>query len=297
MLNLWRLKLLLQFHALGTMQQVSEVMCTSIATVSQQLSLLEKETNRKLFEKVGRRVQLTHEGQALVKKVRPVLNQLEDIESDLNDTSEEIQGTVRIAAFTSALDKRIVPVIAKLAKRYPKLQVRLTEIEPDISIPALDAYQFDLVIVAYAEKTHLLEQSHRKVVKLGQDRLMILLSDENPLAKKSHVSIEDLQEENWILEAEGSYLSDYANKLCRSAGFEPNVTHVVQSYLLMHSMIAENLGISILPELAIIKSIKGISVREIQSEATREIYLVTRENKSTTRAMNIVTEALANIVY
>jgi len=279
------------------MQQVSEVMCTSIATVSQQLSLLEKETNRKLFEKVGRRVQLTHEGQALVKKVRPVLNQLEDIESDLNDTSEEIQGTVRIAAFTSALDKRIVPVIAKLAKRYPKLQVRLTEIEPDISIPALDAYQFDLVIVAYAEKTHLLEQSHRKVVKLGQDRLMILLSDENPLAKKTHVSIEDLQEENWILEAEGSYLSDYANKLCRSAGFEPNVTHVVQSYLLMHSMISENLGISILPELAIIKSIKGISVREIQSEATREIYLVTRENKSTTRAMNIVTEALANIVY
>ena len=87
---------------------------------------------------------------------------------------------------------------------------------------------------------------------------------------------------------------DYTKKLCRDAGFEPNVRHVVQSYLPMHSMIAENLAIGILPELAIIKSIKGIRVLDIQPEATRDIYLVTRKNTTTTRAMDIVTEALAN---
>ena len=52
MLNIWRLKLLAQFQTLGTMQRVSEVMHTSIATVSQQLNLLEQETNIILFEKV-----------------------------------------------------------------------------------------------------------------------------------------------------------------------------------------------------------------------------------------------------
>jgi len=294
MLNIWRLKLLAQFQTLGTMQRVSEVMHTSIATVSQQLNLLEQETNIILFEKVGRRVQLTHEGHSLVEKVRPVINQLELIESALKDTSNEIQGTVRIATFTSALDKVVIPTVAKLSKMYPKLQIRLTEMEPDTSIPALDAFQFDLAVVAYSEKPHLLEQTHRKVIKLGNDRLMVLVSDDNPLAKKSHVSIENLKEENWILEQEGTYLCDYTKKLCRDAGFEPNVRHVVQSYLPMHSMIAENLAIGILPELAIIKSIKGIRVLDIQPEATRDIYLVTRKNTTTTRAMDIVTEALAN---
>ncbi len=294
MLNIWRLKLLVQFQTLGTMQRVSEVMHTSIATVSQQLSLLEEETNLVLFEKVGRRVQLTHEGHALVTKVRPVINQLESIEHSLKDSSEEVQGTVRIAAFTSALDKLVIPVAAELTKLYPKLQIRLTELEPDISIPALDAYQFDLAIVAYSEKPHLLEQSHRKVIKLGNDRLMVLVSDENPLTNQSEITIEDLKEENWVLEPEGTYLCDYTKKLCHSAGFEPNVINVVQSYLPMHSMIAENLAVGILPELAIIKSMEGIRVLDLQPGATRDIYLVTRKNSTMTRAMQIVINTLTN---
>ena len=172
-----------------------------------------------LYEVITRRVQLTHEGHSLVEKVRPVINQLELIESALKDTSNEIQGTVRIATFTSALDKVVIPTVAKLSKMYPKLQIRLTEMEPDTSIPALDAFQFDLAVVAYSEKPHLLEQTHRKVIKLGNDRLMVLVSDDNPLAKKSHVSIENLKEENWILEQEGTYLCDYTKKLCRSYNF------------------------------------------------------------------------------
>lgn len=293
MLNIWRLKLLVQFQTLGTMLRVSEIMHTSIATVSQQLSLLEEETNIKLFEKAGRRVKLTHEGQALVNKVRPVLNQLELIENSLNDTSDDIQGTVRIAAFTSALEKLVIPVVSKLSDLYPKIQIRLTEMDPDISIPALDACQFDLAIVAYAEKPHLLEEHHREVIKLGNDRLMLLVSDKNPLAKDSQVNIENLKEENWILEPEGTFLYDYVKKLCLSAGFEPNVINVVQSYLSMHSMIAENLAIGILPELAIIESVKGIRILNLQPEPTRNIYLVARKNTST-RAMRIVTKALSD---
>lgn len=294
MLNIWRLKLLVQFQTLGTMQRVSEVMHTSIATVSQQLSLLEEETNIILFEKVGRRIQLTHQGHALVEKVRPVLNQLELIENSLKDTSDEIQGTVRIAAFTSALEMVVIPAVSKLSKIYPKLQIRLTEMEPDISIHALDAYQFDLAVVAYSDKPHLLEQSHRKVIKLGTDRLQVLVNDENPLAKQSQVRIEDLKEELWVLEPEGTYLCEHTKKLCHRAGFEPNVINVVQSYRSMHSMIAANLAIGILPKLAIMDSIKEIRVLDLQPNETRDIYLVARKSPTTTRALHVVTEFLSS---
>ena len=70
----------------------------------------------------------------------------------------------------------------------------------DASIPALDAFQFDLAVVAYSEKPLLFEQSHRTLIKLGSDRLMVLVGDENPLSKQSQVSIENLKEEHWILE-------------------------------------------------------------------------------------------------
>jgi DNA-binding transcriptional LysR family regulator len=276
------------------MQQVSEVMHTSIASVSQQLNLLEQDTNLKLFEKVGRRVQLTHEGHALVKKVRPVINQLEDIENALKDKSEDIQGTVRIAAFTSALEKIVIPAASKLSKEHPKLEIQLTELEPDKSIPAIDAYQFDIAVVAYTEKTHLLEKNYREVIKLGSDKLKVLVSDKNPLAKHAQISIEQLEKENWVLEPDGTYLSNHTKKLCVSAGFEPNVINVVQNYLTMHLLIAENLAVGILPELAIIKSMKNVCVLDLKSDESRDIYLVARKSTTTTRAMQIVTKALSN---
>jgi len=294
MLNIWRLKLLIQFQTLGTMQQVSEVMHTSIASVSQQLNLLEQDTNLKLFEKVGRRVQLTHEGHALVKKVRPVINQLEDIENALKDKSEDIQGTVRIAAFTSALEKIVIPAASKLSKEHPKLEIHLTELEPDKSIPAIDAYQFDIAVVAYTEKTHLLEKNYREVIKLGSDKLKVLVSDKNPLAKHAQISIEQLEKENWVLEPDGTYLSNHTKKLCVSAGFEPNVINVVQNYLTMHLLIAENLAVGILPELAIIKSMKNVCVLDLKLDESRDIYLVARKSTTTTRAMQVVTKALSN---
>jgi len=294
MLNIWRLKLLIQFQTLGTMQQVSEVMHTSIASVSQQLNLLEQDTNLKLFEKVGRRVQLTHEGHALVKKVRPVINQLEDIENALKDKSEDIQGTVRIAAFTSALEKIVIPAASKLSKEHPKLEIQLTELEPDKSIPAIDAYQFDIAVVAYTEKTHLLEKNYREVIKLGSDKLKVLVSDKNPLAKHAQISIEQLEKENWVLEPDGTYLSNHTKKLCVSAGFEPNVINVVQNYLTMHLLIAENLAVGILPELAIIKSMKNVCVLDLKLDESRDIYLVARKSTTTTRAMQVVTKALSN---
>lgn len=292
MLNTWRLQLLVLFETLGTMQRVSEAMYISTATVSQQLSLLEKETNIILFEKVGRRVQLTYEGQVLSRKVRPVLNQLEMIENSLHDTSGEIQGTVRIAAFSSALQTVVIPTVSKLSKLYPKLQIRLTEMEPDESIPALDAYQLDLAVVFYSERTLVVEQSHRQDVKLGSDCLKVLVGNENPLAKQSKVSIKELKEENWVLEPDGTFLCEYTKSLCRSAGYEPNIINVVQSYRSMHTMIAENLAIGILPKLAIMESINGVHILNLEPEVQRDIYLVTRKTNTTSRAIQIVTDAL-----
>lgn len=292
MLNIWRLQLLVQFEALGTMRRVSDAMYISIATVSSQLSLLEKETNTILFEKKGRRIQLTPEGQLLAEKAKPVLNQLEYIEKSFQDTSDAVQGTVRIAAFTSALQAIMIPTVSRLSKLHPELHIGLTELEPDVSLPALDSYQFDLAITYCTGQLPLLEQDHRKCILLGRDCLMALVNEEHPLANQSLVGIGELKNENWVMEREGTYLREYTMDLCHNAGYEPHVINVIQSYHVMHSMIADNLAVGVLPGLAVMDSIKGVHALRIQPEASREIYLVTRKAQAATRALQIVTEAI-----
>ncbi|MFT8321593.1 MAG: LysR substrate-binding domain-containing protein [Bacillus sp. (in: firmicutes)] len=300
MLNTWRLQLLVQFETLGTMHRVAEIMYISTATVSQQLNLLEKETNTILFEKVGRRVQLTHAGHALVKQVRPVLNQLEQIENSLNDTSDIIQGTVRIASFSSALRTIVIPAVSKLSKIFPQLQIRLTEMEPDASLPAIDSHQFDLAVVGYFQKPHSLKQNDRNLIELGMDRLMVLAGEENPLTDHPHVTIEELMEENWVLEPDGTYLAEYTKNLCHTAGFQPNIMNIFQSYSTIQTVVAQNLAIGILPKLAVSEQVEGVHLLDLQPESTRHIYLVARRSQTTIRSIQIVIEAIkeqARVVF
>ncbi|MCM3212999.1 LysR substrate-binding domain-containing protein [Niallia taxi] len=300
MLNTWRLQLLVQFETLGTMHRVGEVMYISTATVSQQLSILEKETNTILFEKVGRRVQLTHAGRTLAKQVRPVLNQLEQIEIALNDTSDIIQGTVRIASFSSALRSIVIPVVSQLVKQFPRLQIRLTELEPDKSLPALDSHQFDLAVVAYFEKPQILKQNDRSLVELGSDRLMVLVGEENPLVQQSAVCITKLSEESWVMEPDATYLSEYTQNLCSNAGFQPHVLNVFQSYSAIQTAVANNLAIGILPKLAVTEQAEGVHLLDLQPESTRHIYLVARKPQASNRSIQVVMEAIkaqASLVF
>lgn len=292
MLNTWRLQLLVQFETLGTMHRVAEVMYVSTATVSQQLNLLEKETNTILFEKVGRKVQLTPAAYQLLKQVKPVLNQLEWIENSLSDTSDVIQGTVRISSFSSALRAIVIPAVSKLSKTFPHLQIRLAEMEPDMSLPALDSHQFDLSVVAYFEKPLSLKQNDRRLIKLGEDRLMVLVGDESPLIDHPHVSIDKLLEENWVIEPDGTYLSEYTKNLCRNAGFQPNIMNIFQSYSTIQTAVAQNLAIGILPKLAVTEQVEGVHLLNLQPESTRQIYLVARKSQATLRSIQVVTEAI-----
>src|SRR3954464_6890111 len=59
MLDPWRLKLLGDLAALGTVRAVAQAAHLSPSTVSQQLATLERETGARLFERSGRRLHLT----------------------------------------------------------------------------------------------------------------------------------------------------------------------------------------------------------------------------------------------
>lgn len=293
MLNPWRLQLLVQFASLGTMKQVSETMFISTAAVSQQLRQLEQDTGLILFEKVGRNIRLTAAGEELVQKVRPIINQLKIVESSLTDSEGTVRGLVRVGAFTSSLQRFVIPALEILHKRYPELNVKTIEMEPDESIPALDAFQLDLAIgYDWEEPQITLRQNLRNMVQLGTDSLVVIMNKNNPLASKKQITIKDLENQQWVLEHTSSYLAQYTRQLCHNEGYEPDVIHTVSSYLITHYVVEKGLAVSILPKLAVIPSLDGICYRELYPRVLRNIYLVSRKAQDASRADQAVSECI-----
>nr|WP_054755838.1 LysR substrate-binding domain-containing protein [Liquorilactobacillus satsumensis] len=292
MLNTWRLQLLVQLSKLGgTMRLVAEAMLISPATVSMQLKILETETSTVLLEKIGRNVKLTAAGQRLVKEVSPILNQLESVTNELQDSAQEVQGTVRIAAFSSALRALVLPAVAQVNDSYPQIKIILNEMEPDQSLPGLQAHQFDIALIAQLGTGNALTDPEYQLINLGADQLQVLVNQASPLAKNESISIDLLKEQAWMLEPDTAYLTKAVRRLCQQAGFSPNVSGICQSYTTLQAAVSHNWAIGVLPTLAVTQT-ANVKLLNLQPATLRQIFLAVRKPQARVRAIQIVVQAI-----
>src|SRR3954453_7526972 len=98
MLNLARLRRLVELERRGTMAAVASELGYTPSAISQQLGLLERETGRALTEQCGGGLRLPAAGRRLAERGRELIAQAESAEPDVA-ALEGVAGPLRIAAY------------------------------------------------------------------------------------------------------------------------------------------------------------------------------------------------------
>ncbi|MDT0345995.1 LysR family transcriptional regulator [Streptomyces litchfieldiae] len=285
-----RLRLLREFAEYGTMTAVGEVCGMTSSAVSQQLATLEREAGVRLFERAGRRVRLTAEGERLVRHAHLVLNALDAAEQDLRSAATP-RGPVRVACFATAAVHRVLPAIAAARTRHPELRVILHELEPREAAEALRDGSCDLAVTF----TYSLipEDPPPGVLRrtLGGEPILIALPGDHPAAS-AEVDLRDLREDHWIAGSRGTTDHEMLDRACALAGFRPNVVHTADDYALALRMVGEGLGASLVPELVatVVGVPDGVVLRPISTVGiTRTTHASAR---TTTPAVSAVLDLL-----
>jgi LysR family nitrogen assimilation transcriptional regulator len=112
---------------LGSVSKAAERLHIAQPALSRQISNLEQELGFKLFDRVGRRMLLTGEGEQLLGDCRGLLSYA----SALGERAQLLQsgdaGTLKVAASPQFIEGAISDVLHRYAQRYPKVQVKLIE--------------------------------------------------------------------------------------------------------------------------------------------------------------------------
>src|SRR3954471_3082371 len=145
MLDVRRLRFLVELSHRETIAAVADAVHMSPSGISQQLALLEREAGAVLLERVGRGVRLTDAGHRLAERGEEILAALDLAQAELRSGEEPPRGTCRVAAFGSAA-RALVPALLDCQRRHKGLRVELVESEPEVAVPALLSGGFDLVV-------------------------------------------------------------------------------------------------------------------------------------------------------
>ncbi|NGY59988.1 LysR family transcriptional regulator [Lentzea sp. NEAU-D13] len=287
MLDLRRLRLLRELARRGTIAAVAEALSYSPSAVSQQLAALEKETGVRLLEPAGRRVRLTAQADLLVTHTEVLLEEMERAEAALAQSLGENVGTLRVAAFQTAVLALVPNALTQLEHQHPGLRVEVTELEPEVALPSLMAGQFD-VVLGEEYPGHPLPRPHATE---RQD----LLTDELRLvtpARWSRRSLAGLASRPFVMEPVGTTARDWTTTVCRQAGFEPDVRYTSTDLQIHLRLVERGHAAALLPDLAGARNRPDVVVRRLPDRPERQIFATVRRGATGQPKIQAFTTAL-----
>ncbi|MEV4351761.1 LysR substrate-binding domain-containing protein [Actinoplanes sp. NPDC049596] len=248
MLEIRRLVLLRELAIKGTIAAVAEALNFSPSAVSQQLSQLEKEAGMPLLRKAGRGVQLTPQAEVLVESVSEVLDTLERAEARLQASVTRVSGRVRVAVFQSAALALMPATLLAMATRFPDVRVEMVQREPEEALRETWARDFDMVIAeqypAHAAPHH--PGLDRRPLTTDPIRLALPAVE---VALRPVASLEEARQMPWVMEPRGAASRHFAEQLCRSTGFEPDVRYETADLQAHIRLVESGNAVALIPDL------------------------------------------------
>jgi DNA-binding transcriptional LysR family regulator len=242
-----RLELLLELSRLGSMRAVAEAMGVTTSTVSQQIAALSRQSGTALVEPVGRRVRLTPAGRRLADHAVTILAAIEAARVDL-DPSAAPTGTVRVAAFATAVRQSLLPVVRTLARTRPEVRLRIHEHEPDECLALLAADDVDLALTYDYNLAPATFDRSLTTSPLGKAAWSLgVPADEDQSLGAALAVFDRFRKADWIVNSRNTADEDVVRTVASLAGFQPRVTHRADSLELVQDMIVAGLGVGLLP--------------------------------------------------
>lgn len=295
MLDIHRLRLLRELSIRGTIAEVAAALRYSPSSVSQQLSLLEREVRVTLFRKSGRRLQLTAHALVLVEHAEELLDGLERAEAALAVTRPVVSGTVRLAVFQTAALALIPNMLRALRETHPLVQVKMVQHEPETALHETWARNFDLVVAEqYPEHAAPHYESLDRDL-LTRDEVQLVVPTDLTAAPEEFHHVHQLQDAAglpWVMEPHGAASRHWAEQLCRLAGFEPDVRFESADLQTHVRLVESGNAVALLPQLVWSQREQRSRLVALDGRPHRTIFTAARRSSAGEPAIAAIRQAL-----
>ena len=128
--------------------EASKQLFISQSAVSQSIKALEKKLDQVLFIRSTKKVQLTPEGEILLRHIEPAINLIKRGESQIMETAST-GGQIRIGASDTICRYFLVPYLERFHKAFPNAHIKVTNATSIKCTELLENGQVDLIVANY----------------------------------------------------------------------------------------------------------------------------------------------------
>ena len=263
----------------GSISAAARRLSYSQSGVSRMIADLERDWGICLLERGRKGVRLTADGQQVMPFVEAVCEDQRRLRERVAEVVGAQTGLIVIGTFSSVATHLIPPAIERFTREHPGIEYELrmgdySEIESWVADGLVD---FGFLPYPPQEPR---EDLAREVV--ATDELMAVVPQGHELAAREAISLDELAAEPFILLERGS--DNEISPLFETAGLSPTVCLSTWDDYAIMSMVENDLGVSILPNLILTRCPYRIERRPLDPPVTRDLAAIYRPGLLSTSA-------------
>lgn len=275
-----RLKAFCLIVEMKSFSKAAEAKLITQSAMSHLIKNLEDELGVRLLNRKGKSVLPTPAGKIFYNHAKNILGQYRHMENDIYTVTKKIKGTLYLGSSATAATYLLPQVFYNFSKNYPGVQIELSVSNTEGVISSLNDGKFDIGIVEGK-----IRNSNLFLEEIAEDEIVIIASDDNPLAGKQSLAVDDLLSQSFIMPETGSGIRELIDDFLRAADIDTGnlkISMTLGNPELIVQMVQSGTGISFVSKWSVFKAIKDGSIRLLnisERKLKRKFYLASMEKE------------------
>jgi len=245
--------------------------------LSQQIRQLEEEIGVRLLNRTKRRVEITPAGAAFLVEARRMLATAEEaVRRAVRADRGEI-GSMAVGFIGSANYSVLPPVIREFRRRFPEVELSLTEMNTSNQIEALRAGRIQAGFLRPPPGS---EAAGLAVAPVFREPLVVAMSRNHHLQGEAELPLRLLAKESFIMipRQRGPGYFDHLIALCQQEGFSPYIVLEASQFHTIIGLVAAELGIAVVPASMQRSRFEGVVFRTVAGGAETVLNMAWMSN-------------------
>ena len=271
----------LKVTEVGSISKTADQLNVSQSAISQQIYVLEKYFDTKLFKRTIRGVSLTSAGEILLKRVKIILDNLELAKVEIGNKIDELRGILNISSSTIPGEHILPLIFAKFKKVNPEVKINTEINDTTTSLNKLLNNEVELAAVgSLIDSQGLLEKCI-----LAEEELVLVVSNDHPLSENEIIDPKTILKYPYIIRELNSGTRLESEKILNQIGIPLDEINILCELTTTESIltaVAEGLGISLVSSIAASKMEAAGLIKILRFPSSiktkRKLYLIRKKD-------------------
>jgi DNA-binding transcriptional LysR family regulator len=278
------------FVAVAERQHVThaaEALNLAQSAASHAIASLEDRHQTKLFNRIGRHIELTDAGQAFLKEARAVLATAEAAELVLIEFSNLKRGVLLVQASQTIANYWLPRHLVAFRSAYPQIEIRASIGNTAQVATAVENRETELGFVEAAIHSDQLTST-----TVARDQIIVVAAPDHQLLKRKPITPKDLMEVEWVLRERGSGTRSVFEAALMEFG-PLRIALELPSNEAVRSAAEAGLGAAVISASIAAPSLEAGLLQQIDFRLPeREFYVLTHRDRCPSRAAQAFLEML-----